>query len=63
LPERLLDLPAHLDPDFEFLTYGGVDGLDLSSDKVHQREGPLRALEECDLRPAERKAVGGRGQT
>jgi hypothetical protein len=49
LPKALWDKAVHLDPDFSTLTYGDVDGYDLSSNREHHRGKPLKELEENDL--------------
>lgn len=50
-PSRLLGHRAHIDPDFAELTYGDVDGMDVSTRKINHRGRPLRSqnLKEDDL--------------
>jgi hypothetical protein len=49
LPSRLWNKNAHVDPDFSELTYGDVDGTDVSTGKNNHRGRPLRNAQENDI--------------
>lgn len=48
-PDELKGKNVHLDPDFCELTYGDVDGYDLSSRKINRRGKPIRELNDDDI--------------
>jgi hypothetical protein len=49
LPSPLLNMHAHIDPDFSKLTYGDIDGKDPNTGKLNRRGRPLRKLQENDI--------------
>lgn len=49
LPDRFNDKNAHLDPDFFHLTYGDIDGKDVSTGKTNRKGKPIRELNDADI--------------
>ena len=50
IPSKVLECPSvHLDPDFSELTYGDVDGKDVSTGRIHHRGKPIRELNDGDI--------------
>ena len=49
LPPKFTSETPHLDPDFSKLTYGDIDGTDISSRKKSHRGKPILSLDEDDI--------------